>query len=401
MKTERIINELAKGTPFEGLPGVRVLEVRPAAKERRSSYWRSVSGGSMAMDPGGMSADEWTLVRDNWLPDVVLVLDYNGTSLTIYGDIRPQMTPKTLVIGSPWLSRRESTEKPELNTLICPFLAASSQQFCLKNGINFIDLSGNIYLNKPGKILIQRLGRPNAFRERRLLRNPFGGASSRVTRVLLQWPDRVWTITGIEDELKRESQRQKKREYRFDVSLSSISKTVRSLEEQLLVRRERKEIVVLEPRQLLFQWADVYSKQFKRLSREAKTFRNPFGFALKTSLEGFRSRYTASDFVVSGTSGASLVAPFADMDRIDIYVLPGSEIERQSDPETEKAVGPDFWVAPSVDRGVFMYSRTIDGVPVASTVQLYLDCYARGGRDRKQAEFLLTEVIEPRWRKNR
>ena len=143
MKTESIINELAKGTPFEGLPGVKVLEVRPAAKEKRSSYWGLGSGGSMAIDPGGISADEWTLFRDNWLPDVVLVLDYNGTSLTICGDIRPQMTPKTLVIGSPWLSWRESPERPELNALICPFLAASSQQFCLKNGINTFQSRGD------------------------------------------------------------------------------------------------------------------------------------------------------------------------------------------------------------------------------------------------------------------
>jgi hypothetical protein len=47
--------------------------------------------------------------------------------------------------------------------------------------------------------------------------------------------------------------------------------------------------------------------------------------------------------------------------------------------------------------GVFMYSKRIGKGLVVSAVQAYLDLYARGGRDLKQAEFLLTKSIQPRW----
>ena len=44
-----------------------------------------------------------------------------------------------------------------------------------------------------------------------------------------------------------------------------------------------------------------------------------------------------------------------------------------------------------------MYAQLISGVPVVSDVQAYLDAFASGGRDQKQAEYLLSRNIEPRW----
>ena len=49
------------------------------------------------------------------------------------------------------------------------------------------------------------------------------------------------------------------------------------------------------------------------------------------------------------------------------------------------------------DDGVFMYSKRVGKALVASGVQAYLDLYARGGRDLKQAEVLLSNSIQRRW----
>jgi hypothetical protein len=35
---------------------------------------------------------------------------------------------------------------------------------------------------------------------------------------------------------------------------------------------------------------------------------------------------------------------------------------------------------------------------MVSNIQAYLDLYARGGRDLKQADYLLTNAIEPHWK---
>jgi len=47
---------------------------------------------------------------------------------------------------------------------------------------------------------------------------------------------------------------------------------------------------------------------------------------------------------------------------------------------------------------VFMYSKPVGAALVVSRIQAYLDLYARGGRDLKQAEYLLNNVIQPKWR---
>jgi len=45
-----------------------------------------------------------------------------------------------------------------------------------------------------------------------------------------------------------------------------------------------------------------------------------------------------------------------------------------------------------------MFARIVEGVPLVAVVQMYLDLYARGGRDLKQAEYLLENRIVPAWR---
>jgi hypothetical protein len=45
-----------------------------------------------------------------------------------------------------------------------------------------------------------------------------------------------------------------------------------------------------------------------------------------------------------------------------------------------------------------MYSKPVGTALVASPIQAYLDLYARGGRDLKQAEYLLNNMIQPKRR---
>jgi hypothetical protein len=45
-----------------------------------------------------------------------------------------------------------------------------------------------------------------------------------------------------------------------------------------------------------------------------------------------------------------------------------------------------------------MYPNFDGSTPRASNIQAYLDLYARGGRDFKQANHLLETAIEPQWK---
>jgi hypothetical protein len=59
--------------------------------------------------------------------------------------------------------------------------------------------------------------------------------------------------------------------------------------------------------------------------------------------------------------------------------------------------GPEVRFVEPYDWGVFLYADVAMNIPVVSNIQAYLDLYAQGGRDQKQAAHLLENVIVPRW----
>ena len=135
------------------------------------------------------------------------------------------------------------------------------------------------------------------------------------------------------------------------------------------------------------------------MRRKISRTNNPFGFDVDSSVKGLKSRFSELDFLVTGTSAADLVASFTTVDRIDILLPQGKTDNRLRSLENEPSIGPDFVFAEPYDVGAAMYSRDVIGVTIASDIQIYLDCYARGGRDTKQAEYLLSNIIEKAWNK--
>ena len=63
----------------------------------------------------------------------------------------------------------------------------------------------------------------------------------------------------------------------------------------------------------------------------------------------------------------------------------------------QREAGPALRFIYPYDDGVFMYSKRVGKPIVVSGLQAFLDLYARGGRDLKQAEFLLSNSIQRRW----
>lgn len=376
MNEQEIITELKKGSPFDGLREVKVIEV--------------------SLEPIISEYNYMKLIRN----DVILRIDFSGMPFTILGEIKSQLSPKLLLQISPGLFRFKKSNLKEIPVLITSYITKNLQDYCLKNNINFIDLSGNVSINVPGKVLIQRLGQPNKKPIKQILRNPFWGASSRVLRVLLQYPERIWTISEIDEEIKMESEKQK---IDFKLSLASISKTVKSLDEELLIRRDGKKIIVPDPKQLIFRWAEKYREMDSRtISEGMMDIRNPFSSETPTSVKKLLNIVeNIKSYTVTGTSAATLAAPFINIDRIEIKVL-------QTEPGLfgplplleEQSIGPEFDMRVVKDEGMIMYSKEIEGIRIASDIQIYLDCYSKGGRDLKQAEYFLEKVIEKRWAGN-
>jgi hypothetical protein len=208
---------------------------------------------------------------------------------------------------------------------------------------------------------------------------------------------KAWTLSEITGELAAESLRAQCPGVSFGVSFSLASRVLRSLEEELLVMRRNSSILVPEPGRLLSRWAQEYRERYRWYLRRSFKVPNPFGQGLKAVRQALNGLLKPQSYAFTGAAAASVTAPFVDVDPIDLYVSDEAGTENLRASVSGPSIGPDLRVIYAYDDGVFMYSSLQDGIPFVSDIQAYLDLFARGGRDLKQADYLLQTRIEPMW----
>jgi hypothetical protein len=373
-EADQIVAEALRGQiPLKGLPGVSIQNVREQPEQPFDISFELLSG-----------------------PNRILVL----------GEIKSTFSPRMLEEIGPWIRRLKSLRPDVSVAVIAPLLSPQAQAFCIQNGIDFLDLAGNVFINVPGKFTLQRngmrargeFGTPS---ESARIVNVFSGRFSRVLRVLLEQP-RSWTVTEIARELERETARFTQQYpgvgVDFKISRGSISKAATGLEEQLAVRRRGTAILVPEPRRLLEQWGEKYKERYRWRLRSSFQAGNPFGSQLAAIAKGIGPMIQGA-YAFSGAIAATSNAPFIDIEVVDVFVLGGAASAiALRDLKPEASSEPPIRVITPYDAGVLMYAKEVGRAPIVSPVQAYLDLYARGGRDLKQAEYLLNNVIQPRWK---
>jgi hypothetical protein len=360
--------------------------------------------------------------------DVSFELRSGPTLIQVLGEIKPTFSPRSLEQIAPWIQRLKSLRPDVVVAVIAPALSPPAQAFCIQSGVDFMDLAGNILVNVPGKLTLQRSGMrsrdmevPALGGERAI--NVFSGRSSRVLRVLLEKPrassltiisrkleaeasnlpvsrQGLWSVTMISRELARETARLRQMTpaapLDFAISLGSVSKAVASLEDQLLVRRRGGDVLVPEPSRVLLEWAQKYKERYRWRLRSSFQTSNPFGGDLQGISSGI-DRLAPGGYAFTGAMAASVEAPFVDVDTVDIFLMSREGDVKLRNLKSQVSVGPTLRFIYPYDDGVFMYSKQVGKALVVSGVQAYLDLYARGGRDLKQAEVLLSGSIQRRW----
>jgi DNA-binding HxlR family transcriptional regulator len=367
---QTVLDALRKQVPVKDLPGVRIAQVRQEPERPFDLSFELTSGENR-----------------------ILVL----------GEIKQAPSPKVLAEIGPWIQRMKSLKADAAFAVVVPALSPQAQAYCVANGIDFLDLAGNVSIQVPGKFTLQRLGRRSPERNQPAdstrSMNVFSGRSSRVLRVLLEKP-KVWSLTDIAKELAAEGKRVQqilRQPMEFAISQGSISKALSSLEEQLWIRRQGSAVLVPEPRRLLVEWAEKYKERYRWRLRSSFELPNPFGRGVSKINEQLKEELDGA-YAFTAAAAASLVAPFVELDRVDIFLGSeegGARLRQLADRES---TGPNLRLIFPYDNGVFLYSMREGGVPIVSNLQTYLDLYARGGRDFKQADYLLRNAIEPRWR---
>ncbi len=268
--------------------------------------------------------------------------------------------------------------KDAYGVVAAPYISNDTARLCKENGVGYIDLAGNCFLNFD-QVYIEQKNYPNPTVEKRRLRSLFTPRSSRVLRVMLVNPRRSWQVQKLAQEA--------------NVSLGLTFKVKERLLELEYAREENKNILLNRPEELLDKWADNYSFRRNRMY-------DYFGFEEPKEVEQRLAGYCQErevPYALTLFSGAALVAPFARYTRGFAYVSEGIQKLAESLELKEVSSGPNFSILEPYDDGVFYGSRKIGGLEVACDVQLYLDLVGYKGRGEESATFLLEQRIKPQW----
>ncbi|MDY6953131.1 MAG: type IV toxin-antitoxin system AbiEi family antitoxin [Thermodesulfobacteriota bacterium] len=317
--------------------------------------------------------------RDEVGPDFLFRLTLaHGEQQELVVEVKTNGQPRLAREAANQLWRYRDSYPEAYGVFIAPYISPKAAEICIQEDIGYADLSGNCRLHF-GQVYIEREGKPNAFAEKRDLRTLYSPKAERVLRVLLNHPKRPWKIA----ELAAEAQ----------VSLGQVSNVKKLLNDREWIHTQRGGFGLDEPGELLKEWAENYSFR-KNLAR---------GFY---SLKGVPEieadlaqacRRKGLVFALTSFSGAARMAPAVRYQTVVAYI---DEVGEDLAPLLglkEVTTGANVSLVSPYDRGILYGAREVEGIQVASPIQIYLDLRSFRGRGEEAAQALLEQVIRKKW----
>jgi hypothetical protein len=277
---------------------------------------------------------------------------------------------------------------------IAPYISPAAAEVCEEYKAGYLDFAGNCRLAFD-TVFIQKEGFPNPTVATRELRSLYSPKAERVLRVLLASGPQTWRTQALGDAAQ--------------VSLGQVASV-----KKLLANREWIEsgptgfglsgyvlgspdgtfgpvqIAVLP---LLAEWARAYRPERNLTSEFYSIKPTPEVEAELSALARSQKKQVA----FTSFSGAARLAPAVRYQRATAYVADDVDVIAQNLGLKRVSSGANVTLIKPYDDGVFFAAREIEGAPVASPIQLYLDLMQIKGRGEEAAAAILAEVITPLW----
>jgi len=309
----------------------------------------------------------------------------NGPSFKAIVEVKTVATPQNILMVAQFLAARFANNKglDSVPLLVAPYIGMKQAKILADKGISWIDLSGNMSIRVPDRIYIERTGKPNRFPDNAPIRKIFQGTSSLVSRALLLKPEGFASVNEI---------------YKFinsnnaNITLSTVSKVVKKLEDELLINRSKSIISVAAPEKLLEILAEGYKNSTERKRRN--TYRLVIGNIQQLSA-GVTSQ--CKDYLAGGFYAAQIKG-LAVTDQKKLFVKDIEQFRRKAE-EKLVSVTPDaefgnVIITETNDPGVWFNPdwRIIDSV--VNDIELYLEMVVDTPRGPKIAEQLKWRILQ-------
>ena len=182
--------------------------------------------------------------------DATFQLVWKGQSIPFLAEVTSRSVPR-LVRRAIFQHRDllQSHDESWHRVVIGPHLSDGIVGELQRAEVSGLDLNGNYLILTP-KLLAIRLDRPNQYPESRPIKNIYSNKSSLVGRFLLAEARTFQQVNEIYRGI---------RDREGDLSLSTVSKVLSRLDEELLIEKRRGKIRILQPEKLLDHLRDGYS----------------------------------------------------------------------------------------------------------------------------------------------
>jgi len=300
-------------------------------------------------------------------------------------ELKPIASPKEIyytVIQLAFLEKK-SNEKETVPLLIVPYMGAEQAQILKRDGISWIDLCGNMVIRAPGGIYIERTGNKNMFRDNSPIKKIFEGTSSLVSRALLLKKEPFKTLYEIVNFINQRG---------GNITLATVSKIIRSLEEELLVTKTNEGISVTKREQLLEKLLEGYRNYTER--NENKIYR----FAVENIRDLFELFFQRQvKYAYCGFYAAKL-KELATTDRITVFIKSIDEAKKAFafNPSNIK-VDSEFGQLELIETKNICVWFDLQGDrfdKVVDDIELYLEMMIDTPRGPKVAEMLKERILK-------
>ncbi len=271
--------------------------------------------------------------------------------------------------------------------LIMPFLSEQQLQGLEREKLSGIDLCGNGVVVVPGSIGVIRSGGKNRFTSSAPIKNIYRKNSSMVSRVFLIQSGYA-TVQAVCNEINR---RNMLLQYgvKTPMSLSTVSKSLKALEEDLIIERNGV-IRLLQADKLLEKLRANYLPP--KVKERVRLKVSGTGATVPELLPRL-ARDLQLPLVAVGSSSVTQYAAMQRGDVLTVYCPRlGTLLERLPGSQSDRF--PNLELIETDDETVFFDARQEENFWWASPVQVYLELTAGDKRDRETAEQVKSLIMK-------
>jgi DNA-binding transcriptional regulator YhcF (GntR family) len=312
-------------------------------------------------------------------PDFIAEVCFKKWQFKLVGEIIKQ--PSSSVFRNAFFRLKSYvSQSPDLvPLLISKYLSEGKRKECKEEGINFMDLSGNVFLQYGEGLYIERTGFPNQFPEIRKGRNPFSDKASLLLRAMLK-KKKFWGVRELANAVR--------------LNPGYVSRMFKELEDLRYLMRLNSKAKLKNQKSILEDWIHHYDYKKNNFLKYHCLAKSPQEIIDKLKKMNISAKV---NYALGFHAGAFLISPYAAFNEVHIYI---SDEKSSGFFKTKLSLKPVaqganvLLVSPYYKHSVFYDMQKINKLMVVSDIQLYLDLYHYPLRGLEQAEHLYEKRIK-------